>query len=141
MRLAALAVFVSADALAQYSGHGADSVGKDVIAKFAAPPLDPKVERRIQAMLDVRGAGSGVITSKGDRMFFTSKVTGIHQVWRQDGPMKFAVQMTGGEDRTSVVGIAPDDSFVVVSRDVGGEEDPGLYLLAPNGGPLKLVRH
>ena len=25
----------------QYSGHGADSVAKEVVAKFAPPPLDP----------------------------------------------------------------------------------------------------
>jgi dipeptidyl aminopeptidase/acylaminoacyl peptidase len=62
-------------------------------------------------------------------------------VWRQDGAMKLPVQLTGGEDNTSVAGLAPDDSFVVVSRDVGGQENPGLYLLDPNGGPLKLIQH
>lgn len=124
-----------------YTGLGAESVSAKDIARFTAPPLDPAVSRRIQAMLDVRGAGSGIITSRGDRMLFTSAVTGVPQVWRQDGPMRFPVQLTGGEDRTYLVGLAPDDSFAVVARDVGGQENPGLYLLSLDGGPLRLVQH
>jgi len=124
-----------------YNGLGAESISPQEVARFAAPPLDPAVSRRIQAMLDVRGAGAGFLTSKGDRMLYTSRVTGTSQVWRQDGPMRLAVQLTGGEDRTEVVAIAPDDSFAVVSRDVGGQENPGLYLLSLDGGPLKRVQH
>src|SRR5687768_4741214 len=97
-RIALVAIFFSAHAYAQpkppqkpapkppqgYTGLGAESVSKEEIAKFTAPPLDPAVSRRIQSMLDVRGSGSGVITSRGDRMFFTSRLTGTPQVWRQD---------------------------------------------------------
>jgi dipeptidyl aminopeptidase/acylaminoacyl peptidase len=124
-----------------YTGLGAESVSPQEVARFAAPPLAPAVSRRIQAMLDVRGAGSGILTSKGDRMLYTTRITGTSQVWRQDGPMRFPVQLTGGEDRTSVVDIAPDDSFAVVARDAGGQENPGLYLLSLEGGPLRLIQH
>jgi dipeptidyl aminopeptidase/acylaminoacyl peptidase len=124
-----------------YTGLGAESVSPQEIARFTAPPLDPSVSRRIQAMLDVRGAGTGLITSKGDRMLFTSRLTGSFQVWMQDGPMRFPVQITGGEDRTFAVSIAPDDSFAVISRDVGGQENPGLYLTPLAGGPLRVVQH
>src|SRR5262245_45193266 len=85
-----------------YSGLGAESVTPEIIARFAAPALPAEVSRRIQAMIDVRGSGDGILTSKGDRMLFTSSITGTAQVWRQDGPMRFAVQLTGGEDRTEV---------------------------------------
>lgn len=126
---------------AGYSGLGADSLSAQDIARYAAAPLEPRVSRRIQAMLDVRGSGAGFITSRGDRQFYTSRITGVDQVWRQDGPLKFPVGLTGGEDRTQVVAIAPDDSFVVVSRDAGGEENAGIYLLSPDGGPLRVVQH
>jgi dipeptidyl aminopeptidase/acylaminoacyl peptidase len=124
-----------------YSGLGAESVSPQEIARYAPPALDPRVSRKIQAMLDVRGTGTGLTTSKGDRQIYATRTTGTSQIWRQDGPMKLAVQLTGGEDRTAPVDLAPDDSFIVVSRDVGGEENPGLYLLSPEGGPLKLVQH
>ena len=124
-----------------YTGLGAESVTPELIAKFAAPALPREVTRRIQAMLDVRGAGTGLVTAKGDRMFFTSSVTGQPQVWRQDGPMKLAIQLTGGEDRTSLVDLSPDEQWLVVSRDIGGEENPGLYLLKANGGPLEVIQH
>lgn len=124
-----------------YAGLGAESVSPEVIAQFAPQPLEDRVSRKIQAMLDVRGAGGGILTSKGDRMVYNSRVTGTSQVWRQDGPMKFAVQLTGGEDRTSAVAITPDDKWLIVSRDVGGQENPGLYLMSIEGGPLKLIQH
>ncbi|MEP6863613.1 MAG: hypothetical protein ABJE66_23510 [Deltaproteobacteria bacterium] len=112
-----------------------------MIQKFAPPPLDPKVSQEIQAMLDVRGTGGGVLGKNGARMFFTWKVTGTAQVWRRDGPQPWPIQRTGGEDNTTVVDVAPDDRFVVVSRDVGGEENPGLYLLPPDGGELREIQH
>jgi protease II len=124
-----------------YSGLGAESLSAQDLARYAAPALDERVSRRIQAMLDVRGSSPGATTSKGDRQIFTSRLTGVAQVWRQDGPMKFPVQLTGGEDRTQVVAIAPDDSFIVVSRDIGGDENAGVYLLSPEGGPLRMVQH
>ena len=126
---------------AGYDGLGADSVSPAEVARYAAAPLARAVSRRIEAMLDVRGTGAGLITSRGARMYFTSALTGVNQVWRQDGAMGFPVQLTGGEDRTSAVGIAPDDSFVVVARDVGGQENPGLYLLDPRGGALRTIVH
>ncbi len=124
-----------------YSGLGADSVSAQEIAKYAAAPLPETVTRKIQAMLDVRGAGTGIVTSKGDRMVFSTRITGTAQIWRQDGPMKYAIQLTGGEDRTAPVALTPDDKWIVVSRDVGGQENPGLYLMSIEGGPLKLVQH
>ena len=74
-------------------------------------------------------------------MYITWNVTGVNQVWRLDGADKFPVQMTGGADVTTVQAIAPDDSFVVVHRDRKGEENPGIYILSPNGGPLVEVQH
>lgn len=126
---------------AGYTGLGAESVSAADIAKFAAPPLDPAISRRIQTMLDVRGASGGALTNNGTRMFFTWRVTGTNQIWRQDGAMKLPVQLTGGEDNTVIEELAPDESFLVVARDIGGQENFGLYLLDPAGGPLRTIQH
>ena len=39
------------------------------------------------------------------------------------------------------MGILPDGKSLVVSRDRKGEENPGLYLLATDGGALREVQH
>lgn len=128
-------------AASSYSGLGAESLSPQEVRRYAPAALDGRMSRKIQAMLDVRGVGGGITTSKGTRQIYTAGITGTAQIWRQDGPLSFPVQLTGGEDRTSAVGIAPDDSFIVASRDVGGQENPGVYLLSPEGGPLRLVQH
>lgn len=124
-----------------YAGHGAGSVPREKLAKYAPPALPAEVTRRVQAMLDVRGAALGTVAPDGRRLFFTWGITGTPQVWRLDGPKAFPVQMTGGEDRTSVADITPDGTTLILSRDVGGQEDPGLYLQSAHGGPLRVVHH
>jgi hypothetical protein len=124
-----------------YAGHGADSVPREKLVKYAPPALPAEVTRRVQTMLDVRGASLGTVAPDGKRLFFTWAITGTPQVWRLDGPKAFPVQMTGGEDRTSVADITPDGSTLILSRDIGGQEDPGLYLQSTNGGPLRVVHH
>ena len=124
-----------------YSGLGAESVTPEIIARFAPPALEPRISRRIQSMLDVRGAGGGLITSNGARLLFSWLVTGTSQVWRMDGPMRYPIQLTGGEDNTSVAAISPDDQWIVVNRDVGGQENPGLYWMDIEGGPLVDIQH
>jgi protease II len=131
----------AAPATSGYSGHGADSVSQEVIAKFAAPPLPSDLTRKIQSMLDIRAPGGGMVSPDGKHLFFSWSVTGIAQVWRIDGPQHFPVQMTGGEDPTTLAGVSPDGKFLVVSRDRKGEENPGLYLQPALGGPLVLIQH
>jgi dipeptidyl aminopeptidase/acylaminoacyl peptidase len=136
-------VFVAAGTGAQtaYSGHGATSVSPETIRKFAPPPLDPAVSRRIQTMLDLRSPGLGRLTPDGKKLFFGWSITGTPVVWRLDGPKAFPVQMTGGEDRTGLADVTPDGKLLVLSRDFGGQEDPGLYLQPVAGGPLRTVQH
>lgn len=126
---------------AGYKGLGVESVPPEVLAKFAPPPLPPDVSARVQALLDVRSPGAGVITDGGKRMFFGWSITGVSQVFRLDGPRTFPVQMTGGEDTTAVEAVLPDGKTLILSRDRAGEENPGLYLQSADGGPLRKVQH
>ncbi len=141
--LASLALLTASGAPAQtpYSGHGATSLPAETIRKFAPGPLDPSVSRRIQAMLDLRAPGLGRVTPDGKRLFFPWNITGTTAVWRLDAPKGFPVQVTGGEDRTGLADITPDGKLLVLSRDQGGQEDPGLYLQPVGGGPLRTVQH
>jgi len=124
-----------------YTGHGAASIAPEVLARYAPPALDPAVSRRIQSMIDVRAPGAGVVTPDGKQLFFTWTITGVRQVWRIDGPLRFPVQLTGGEDATWFEDVTPDGKYLLVARDRKGEENPGLYVLDPKGGPLTPVQH
>ena len=131
----------SAPAQTPYAGHGAGSIPPEVVKKYAPPPLDPAVSARIQMMLDVRSPGLGIVSPDGRRLYFGWSITGTPAVWRLDGPKSFPVQMTGGEDRTSVLDVTPDGRFLVLSRDHGGQEDPGLYLQPVEGGAPRVLQH
>lgn len=124
-----------------YTGLGAESVPPDALAKFRASPLPADVTRRVQAMLDVRAPGAGILSPDGRKLYFTWAVTGVRQVWRVDGPMSFPVQLTGGEDATSIFDVSRDGTTLVLVRDRKGEENPGIYLQSKDGGPLTVVQH
>jgi dipeptidyl aminopeptidase/acylaminoacyl peptidase len=126
---------------AGYQGLGVASVPPEVLAKYAAPALPADASRRVQALLDVRAPGGGIVAPGGKRMFFPWSITGVNQVFRLDGPKTFPVQMTGGEDATSVLSVLPDGKTLILSRDRAGEENPGLYLQSADGGPLRTVQH
>jgi dipeptidyl aminopeptidase/acylaminoacyl peptidase len=124
-----------------YSGHGAGSLSAETIRQYAPKALDPAVSSRIQTMLDLRSPGLGQLTPDGKRLYFGWSITGTPAVWRLDGPRAFPLQMTGGEDRTALADITPDGRWLVLQRDHGGQEDPGLYLQSVDGGALKVVQH
>jgi len=111
----------------------------EVLARYAPPALPAELRRHVQAMFDVRSPGAGQLSPDGGRLFFNWSVTGSSQVWRIDGPQRFPVQLTGGEDPTTLKEVMPDGRHIVVSRDRGGAENPGLYLQPAEGGPLEPI--
>lgn len=124
-----------------YQGLGADSISSATLEQFRAKPLPADVSRKVQSVLDLRGPGAGILAPDGKSLYFGWRVTGSAQVWRIDGAQRFPVQMTGGEDATTVLDITPDGQWLVLSRDRKGEENPGLYLQPAQGGALKAIQH
>lgn len=137
----AVASAAPAPAAGGYSGHGVDSVSPEVLAEFAPTPVAAETSAKIQAMLDVRAPGAGRLAPDGKTLYFSWSISGTRQLWRLDGPKQFPVQMTGGEAPTSLVDITPDGKWLIISRDRSGEENPGLYLQDPKGGPLTRIQH
>ncbi|MFC4158099.1 S9 family peptidase [Chitinimonas lacunae] len=131
----------SAMAAGGYTGLGTESVSQETLSRYRPQPIDSALSRRIQFMLDVRGAGGGMLSPDGKRLYYTSTLTGTPQVWRMDQPMGYPIQMTGGEDRTHLAGITADGKWLVILRDRNGEENPGLYLQPALGGPLVEIQH
>lgn len=122
-----------------YKGYGSESISREELKQFAPAALDPILSRKIQSLLDIRSPGMGMIHPDGKRLYFSWRVTGTSQVWRLDKPEGFPVQMTGGEDSTTLADITPNGENLVLSRDRNGEENPGLFLQPVNGGPLEVI--
>jgi dipeptidyl aminopeptidase/acylaminoacyl peptidase len=135
------AVEPSAKPVASYVGLGKESISPEVVKKFAPTPLPSGLSRKIQNLLDVRAPGTGLLHPQRKELFFSWRVTGVSQVWRLKSPLGFPIQMTGGEDATSPVGITQDGKWLVLSRDRAGEENPGIYLQSTEGGALLPVQH
>lgn len=125
----------------QYQGHGAEAVDSKVVQKFAPPALPRATSRFVQNHLEINSPGMGLLSPDGKQMYFSWSVTGVSQIWKADGPLRFPEQMTSGSDSTSVLDITPDGKYLIVSRDQAGEENPGLFLLPATGGPLVEVQH
>lgn len=139
--LALMAAFQSSAQTPGYTGHGAASISQETLAKFAPAPLPDALSRKIQSMMDLRAPGVGVVSPDGKRFYFSWFVTGSQQIWCLDGPNHFPIQLTGGEDSTSIAAISPDGKTLIVQRDRKGEENPGLYTMSANGGALKCIQH
>jgi dipeptidyl aminopeptidase/acylaminoacyl peptidase len=126
---------------AAYAGHGAETIPPELLAKYRPRPLPAEVSRQIESLMDVRAPGAGRLSPNGKTLYFSWSITGVPQIWKSDGPRRFPEQLTGGEDNTWLASITPDGQHLVVQRDRKGEENPGLYLQAPAGGPLETIQH
>ncbi len=133
--------FIALPLSAQYSGLGKDNLDPAILKRYAPTPLPPSVTRPIESILDVRSPGLGMVTPDGKKLFFTWGITGTVQVWRLDGAQKFPVQVTGGQESTTIAGMTPDGKYLLLSRDRQGEENPGLYLQSTDGGALEVIQH
>src|SRR5207302_7877813 len=100
--LAALFVLPAVIASSSSTSPAVPAATPEVLARYAPPPLPDELRRRVQAMFDVRSPGAGRLSPDGTRLFFNWSVTGSSQVWRIDGPQRFPVQLTGGQDPTSL---------------------------------------
>lgn len=124
-----------------YQGLGTESIDSKILEQFRATPLNPELSRKIQLHLDIRAPGSGMISPDGKTLFYTWKITGITHVWKLSAPLGYPLQLTGGEDPTTINAISPNGQWLVLSRDRGGEENPGLYLQSKEGGSLIAIQH
>jgi dipeptidyl aminopeptidase/acylaminoacyl peptidase len=127
-----------------YTGLGAASLSAEILEKYRPKPLPPDLSARIQSLMDVRAPGIGHVSPDGKALYFSWSISGIGQIWKVDGPLTrahFPRQLTGGEDSTTLAGITRDGKWLVVQRDRKGEENPGLYLQSPEGGPLQVIQH
>lgn len=120
---------LSSVARASYSGLGTDSVSAETLKKYAPPPLSAEMSNKLKKMFDVTTPGMGMLSPDKKTLYFTWRVTGLSQVWKIDGPQKFPVQLTSGQDAVSISDVSPDGKFLILAKDLNGQENPGIYRL------------
>lgn len=123
----------------KYSGFGLNSISSQTLTKYAPPPANPELKNQIEKLIDLRSPSEGMVTRDGKNLLMNWNVTGSSQIWKLNGPKSFPIQMTGGEDTSRLVGMSPDNQWIVVSRDSKGDENPGIYLIKKDGGELEKV--
>lgn len=128
-------------AIAGYSGLGSESIDPAVVQSFAAKTLPKEITNPIQSFLDLRPQGAGLYDPQTKSMYFNWRITGNGQVWKMDKAQGLPTQMTGGALETTLLDVAPNGQFVVLSRDADGEENPGLYIQSTKGGPADVLQH
>lgn len=124
-----------------YRGHGAESVSPQELAKYAPPTLPASEAEKVRKLLELQAPGVGQLSPDGKALFFTWSITGTSQVFKIDRPLGFPQQLTSGADRSAIADITNDGRYLVISRDRAGEENPGLYLMSLDGGPLMEIQH
>ena len=119
----------SANGEAPYSGLGKDSISEDTLKKYAPPVLSNEMANKLKKIFDVTSPGMGILSPDKKKLYFTWRVTGQSHVWKIDGPKSFPVQLTSGTDAVNIGDIAPNGKFLILSKDINGEENPGLFRL------------
>jgi len=111
-----------------YKGLGQESVSPEVLKKYAPGSIPTDLSNRLRKLLDVSAPGMGMLSPDNKSLYFGWRVTGQSHVWMIDGPRRFPQQLTTGNDNVSLLAVAPNGKFLIVSKDEGGKENPGLYL-------------
>lgn len=122
-----------------YQGHGGSSLSEETIQKYEAKPLSDTMAKRVRSTLEIDSTSSGILTNDGKELFFNWRVTGVDQIWKVQGPLKFPTQMTGGEEASYLLGISPDGKKIYISRDSKGDEYTGIFYQDRNGGEVKEI--
>ncbi len=135
-----LNVFISfylLQAHAQYKGLGVESVSQEQLKKYAPPVLDVNRVNQLKKMFDVSSPGMGMLSPNKKTLYFSWRVTGITQLWKVDAPKGFPVQLTSGNDEVRLNDVAPNGQFLIISKDLNGQENPGLYKLDLKSGLIE----
>ncbi|MCK6597177.1 MAG: prolyl oligopeptidase family serine peptidase [Bdellovibrionaceae bacterium] len=125
-----------------YKSFGIDSVSKETLKRFTPPELNSELKGKISLITDIQSLGAGAFNPKNkNEFFFNWGISGNRQVWKMSGSKSFPVQLTGGKDATMLADITSDGKYLLLERDVDGQENPGIYRQPTIGGPLEKLYH
>lgn len=119
-----------------YSGLGLSSISDADLKTYAPPQVPMTTKDHLKKFFSLRTPGSGILSPNGKELYFGWSVTGETQVWKLMGPNRFPIQMTTGQNPTYLQEITPDGRYLILAKDVDGQENPGIFLQPTSGGEL-----
>ena len=131
-----LITVVVVNSLADYKGHGTETVNSETLKKYAPPDISPELKNQLRNYLDVTSPGMGMLSPDKKTLYFSWKVTGQTHIWKIDGPKGFPIQLTSGNDSVTLKAVSENGKFLIISKDLNGQENPGLYQLDLKSGQI-----
>ncbi|MBI3819181.1 MAG: S9 family peptidase [Planctomycetes bacterium] len=110
-------------------------------ARMKARPVDAVArvagEFDLERYLNIRGHVFEGFSHDGKYAFYLSGVTGTMQLWRVSTDGGWPEQITYFSDRVQFASPSPTDDWVIVGRDIGGNENSQLFLVKNDGSVIK----
>ncbi len=91
----------------------------------------------IQQYLNIKSAGSPVLSPDGKRIAYLTNVSGTTQVWRIDLPEGSPKQITNYDDNIGFVRWLPDNSGLIFGKARGGDENTQFFWMKTDGTDVR----
>ncbi|UPT63682.1 MAG: hypothetical protein M0D54_03815 [Hyphomonadaceae bacterium JAD_PAG50586_4] len=102
------------------------------------PETPADVSERLRQYVNTRAAGFADWTPEGGVLILT-RFDDTAQLHRVDQPMGARTQLTFFEERVTGASVRPGDGQILFTRDVGGNENFGGYLLDNTTGLVRQI--
>ena len=90
----------------------------------------------LERYLSIRSAYGASLRADGEQLSFLLDTTGIPEVWSLDGPERWPVQRTFGDERVLFCTHPPEGTELVYGRDEGGNERTQFFKLDADDGTV-----
>jgi dipeptidyl aminopeptidase/acylaminoacyl peptidase len=138
MRVLAIAALVLALSVSAEAQQAPERVTRGALQVVNVPETPADVSERLRQYVNTRSAGFADWLPNGGILILTRFADTV-QLHRVDAPMGARRQLTFFEERVSGAIVRPGTDTVLFSRDVGGDENFGGYLLDQSTGRASVV--
>ncbi len=110
-------------------------------SQYAPKPLSSQISERARRMLSINSIHNLLLSPDGQQVYFNSNASGVDQIWNLQAAKSQPLQLTTGEEKTTLQAISPDGKFLYYTRDVNGEDFDGLFRLDIKTLEVKTLFH
>ena len=98
-------------------------------SQYAPKPLSSQISERVRRLLSINSIHNVLLSPDGQQVYFNSNASGVDQIWNLKMAKSLPIQLTTGEEKTTLQAISPDGKYLYFTRDENGEDLDGLFRL------------